>query len=139
MQMRFDGRLGFPGGYVDGEETLEEAVNREVKEELGCTSSPVDITSDNYVVSHYFDVDSEKLYLHFFAKKVTLQQFMELEKRPENLPHYGYEVCAASVLYVNHLIVKQEVLVQKVKPLLFSFLKARNLKFQFCNHDKLGV
>ena len=93
MQMRFDGRFGFPGGYVDGGETLEEAVNREIQEELGSTSSPVDITSDDHVVSHFYDVNSENLYLHFFAKKVTLSQFMELEKRPESLPHYGYEVC----------------------------------------------
>ena len=34
---------------------------------------------------------------------------------------------------------KHEVLVQKAKPLLFSRLKAPNLKFTFCNYEKLGV
>ena len=78
---------------MDSGETLEEALSREIREELGRTSSPVEITSDDHVVSHFHDVDKENLYLHFFTKKVTLDQFMELEKRPEDLPHYGYEVC----------------------------------------------
>ena len=35
MQMRFDGTLGFPGGVVDEGESPEEAVSRELSEELG--------------------------------------------------------------------------------------------------------
>ena len=35
MQMRFDGTLGFPGGIIDEEESPEEAVSRELTEELG--------------------------------------------------------------------------------------------------------
>ena len=38
MQMRFDGTLGFPGGVVDEGESPEEAVSRELSEELGNNS-----------------------------------------------------------------------------------------------------
>lgn len=41
MQLRFDGRMGFPGGFVDDFEDLETAINREVVEELGETTNPV--------------------------------------------------------------------------------------------------
>jgi U8 snoRNA-decapping enzyme len=34
MQMRFDGRLGFPGGIVDPGERIVEGLNRELLEEI---------------------------------------------------------------------------------------------------------
>jgi len=35
MQMRFDGTLGFPGGYIDSDERRHDGLNRELKEEIG--------------------------------------------------------------------------------------------------------
>lgn len=98
MQFRFDGKLGFPGGFVDENESLEEAVNRELKEEMGGTSEPVLITPDNYVVTHLYEQFiselkvTKRLCLHFFSKKVTVKQFLELETRCENQPNLGFEV-----------------------------------------------
>ncbi|KAK3724960.1 hypothetical protein QZH41_017170 [Actinostola sp. cb2023] len=98
MQVRFDGRLGFPGGFVDDRESLEDAVNRELKEEMGKTTEPVLITHDNYVITHtYEQVIAElgitkRLCLHFFMKKVSLEQFLELEARSPNLTNLGFEV-----------------------------------------------
>ena len=43
MQMRFDGTLGFPGGVVDEGESPEEAVSRELSEELGNGSLPISL------------------------------------------------------------------------------------------------
>jgi len=43
MQLRWDGTFGFPGGKVDGEETLREALVREVQEEV------------NYNIQHLID------------------------------------------------------------------------------------
>ena len=98
MQLRFDGQFGFPGGFVDEAEDLEAAINREVTEELGTTSKPVDITEDDYVISHSYEEHipklkmTKKLCLHFFAKKVPFEQFLELEIRNTNAPYLGHEV-----------------------------------------------
>ncbi|XP_068702203.1 U8 snoRNA-decapping enzyme-like [Montipora foliosa] len=98
MQLRFDGRFGFPGGFVDGNEDLETAINREVVEELGQTTEPLNINKDDYVISHKYEeyvpqLDvTKKLCLHFFAKRVPLDQFLELEmKKPEPF-NLDYEV-----------------------------------------------
>lgn len=98
MQLRFDGRFGFPGGFVDGNEDLETALNREVVEELGKTSEPVNITKDDYVISHRYEESvpqldmTKRLCLHFFAKRIPLKQFLELEKRKPEGSNLDYEV-----------------------------------------------
>ena len=107
MQLRFDGCFGFPGGFVDEGEDLETAINREVVEELGKTVAPVNIEKDNYVISHLYEENvpelnlTKKLCLHFFAKKVPLAQFLELEKRNPDAPDLGYEVSLP--LVVKHM------------------------------------
>ena len=107
MQLRFDGRFGFPGGLVDDAETLEEAINREIKEELGKTSTPLNITENDYITSHLYEEYiqelklEKKLCLHFFAKRIPLQQLLELEQRPENAPFLGYEVRKFVVCLIN--------------------------------------
>lgn len=98
MQLRFDGRFGFPGGFVDDGEDLETAINREIVEELGNTSEPVNINKDDYIISHLYEEHvaelnkTKKLCLHFFTKKVPLEQFLELEKRRPDAPNLGFEV-----------------------------------------------
>lgn len=42
----------FPGGKIEGNETLKEAIEREVKEELACTVEFIDIFNDN---THEYD------------------------------------------------------------------------------------
>ena len=86
MHLRFDGRLGFPGGLIDKVdfsepdsvscylteslyqgENVEEALNREVAEEMG-EGNPR-LVSDDWVHSHYSLND--KILLHFYTKEVT--------------------------------------------------------------------
>ncbi|EDO44507.1 predicted protein [Nematostella vectensis] len=101
MQLRFDGRIGFSGGFVDDGEDLETAVNREVQEEMGQTSTPVGITEDNYVITHVQEEHiaelnlTKKLCLHFYAKEVPLNQFLELERRNSTTSNLDFEVLGA--------------------------------------------
>ncbi|CAH1400209.1 unnamed protein product [Nezara viridula] len=46
MQMRFDGHLGFPGGLVDEGETPEEAVTREMEEEMAMDRQKLKISAE---------------------------------------------------------------------------------------------
>ncbi|XP_039098126.1 U8 snoRNA-decapping enzyme isoform X2 [Hyaena hyaena] len=53
MQMRFDGRLGFPGGFVNLKDTsLEAGLNRELIEELGEAVADFRVERADYRSSH---------------------------------------------------------------------------------------
>lgn len=70
MMMRWDGTIGFVGGGVDENETEQEALVREIKEEIGydidinLITSPIaiDLTSNNTCVKLYHVVVDEKTY-----------------------------------------------------------------------------
>ncbi|XP_014845578.1 PREDICTED: U8 snoRNA-decapping enzyme-like isoform X1 [Poecilia mexicana] len=84
MQMRFDGLLGFPGGFVNPlEETLEEGLTRELLEELGVA---VPVSKEDHVESCFSPPrsgtysSSSRLILHFYVKKMEEEQIQEIEK-----------------------------------------------------------
>ncbi|XP_038125549.1 U8 snoRNA-decapping enzyme isoform X2 [Cyprinodon tularosa] len=96
MQMRFDGLLGFPGGFVDpSEETLEEGLTRELLEELGIA---VPVSIEDHVESRFStspsaSSSSNKLILHFYVKKMEEEQIREVEKAASSIASdHGLEV-----------------------------------------------
>ena len=92
MQLRHDGKIGFPGGYVDDGETLESALRRELLEELGpgAASDRLAISETNYVVTHVHP--DQRLCLHFYLKKIDHDVFINIEKRVHEGALYGLEV-----------------------------------------------
>ncbi|XP_031732436.1 U8 snoRNA-decapping enzyme isoform X1 [Anarrhichthys ocellatus] len=83
MQMRFDGLLGFPGGFVNlSEESLEAGLTRELSEELGMA---LPILEEDHVDSCYAPASSSsssspRVITHFYAKKMEEEQIRELER-----------------------------------------------------------
>ncbi|XP_049609003.1 U8 snoRNA-decapping enzyme isoform X2 [Syngnathus scovelli] len=81
MQMRFDGLLGFPGGFVNqSNESLEAGLCRELQEELGVALS---ISEDDHVDARLAPVTSpspSRLITHFYVKKLTEEQIREVEQ-----------------------------------------------------------
>ena len=90
MQVRFDGMLGFPGGMVDKGETPAQAVIREFNEEVGCPEGLVTMTTEDHVCTHYSH--HTRLCLHFFAKEVSPELYLNIERCPQSASHWGIEV-----------------------------------------------
>ena len=47
MQLRFDGKIGFPGGLLESNEEVHTGLNRELKEEI-------DLDLDRFVYSYEY-------------------------------------------------------------------------------------
>ncbi|XP_021498727.1 U8 snoRNA-decapping enzyme isoform X1 [Meriones unguiculatus] len=91
MQMRFDGRLGFPGGFVDAQDsTLEDGLNRELREELGEAVSVFRVERSDYRSSHL--AARPRVVAHFYAKRLTLEQLQAVEARAPQAKDHGLEV-----------------------------------------------
>ncbi|CAI5795976.1 U8 snoRNA-decapping enzyme [Podarcis lilfordi] len=92
MQMRFDGRLGFPGGFVDPQDvSLEEGLNRELHEELGPGAASLHVAEDHYLSSHVPE-GPRRVVTHFYAKQLTLEELRTLEDRATQAKEHGLEV-----------------------------------------------
>lgn len=90
MQMRSDGRVGFPGGCIDEEiessgRGILEGLNRELLEEINYSQDPVG--HSNYVCSHHrvgkanaqTHEHGREMILHFYAKRMTEEQIKLIE------------------------------------------------------------
>ena len=100
MQLRFDGRLGFPGGFVDASDaTLEDAVNREIEEELGVIPKTAQLSENDYVMSHY--CQDIRFCVHFFSKQVRFFELLQMEKRKSFQMEGGFEVSLLSSMLTS--------------------------------------
>ncbi|MDP2850325.1 MAG: NUDIX hydrolase [Sulfuricurvum sp.] len=86
---RWDGRMGFPGGTVDKNETLMDALVREIKEEVGITIKPSQIdpiaSHESRIVTHLYGLkvlEAEFLHIYYhilnnFARSILLHAYEE--------------------------------------------------------------
>uniref|UniRef100_A0A3Q3XPG0 U8 snoRNA-decapping enzyme n=1 Tax=Mola mola TaxID=94237 RepID=A0A3Q3XPG0_MOLML len=96
MQMRFDGLLGFPGGFVNlQKETLETGLSRELWEELGVA---IPISVEDHVVSClapalFSSTSSSCLITHLYVKRMEEEQILEVERAAASTAKdHGHEV-----------------------------------------------
>ncbi|XP_050996337.1 U8 snoRNA-decapping enzyme-like [Acomys russatus] len=91
MYMRFDGRLGFPGGFVNGHSSsLEDGLSKELLNKLGDGASTFTMAPTDYRTS-LADAKSEVV-AHFYTKCLTLEQLQAVEARAPLANDYGLEV-----------------------------------------------
>lgn len=92
MVNRYDGSMGFVGGFVEHEESLEEAVKREVTEEIGFRISSPLIP----VVAYELD----NITTHSFALKLPYLELLRIQREALNAPHFGSELTG---IFLAHL------------------------------------
>ncbi|CAI9175918.1 unnamed protein product [Rangifer tarandus platyrhynchus] len=91
MQMRFDGRLGFPGGFVDLRDgSLEDGLNRELGEELGEAAAAFRVERADYRSSHAGS--RPRVVAHFYTKLLSLEQLTAVEMGAPRARDHGLEV-----------------------------------------------
>uniref|UniRef100_A0A8I3WXP6 U8 snoRNA-decapping enzyme n=1 Tax=Callithrix jacchus TaxID=9483 RepID=A0A8I3WXP6_CALJA len=91
MQMRFDGRLGFPGGFVDSQDSsLEDGLNRGLLEQLGEAAAAFRVERPDYRSSH--TGSGPRVVAHFYAKSLTLEQLSAVEASATRAKDHGLEV-----------------------------------------------
>ncbi|XP_048343121.1 U8 snoRNA-decapping enzyme-like isoform X2 [Sphaerodactylus townsendi] len=89
MQMRFDGRLGFPGGFVDLQDvSLEEGLNRELREELGPGAAFLRVAECDYVSSHVSE-KPQQVVAHFYTKQLSLEDLRTIEDQATRAKEHG--------------------------------------------------
>jgi len=88
---RWDGRTGFPGGTLEEGETLQEALVREIKEEIGLNIKPqklIPVVSREWkITSHLFAlelIEMEFLYIYYhilnnFSRSILLHAHEEMD------------------------------------------------------------
>lgn len=98
MINRSDGWIGFVGGKVDQNETLEEAAKREVREEIGYeVTSPLE-----NIVAH----DIGPFTTHVFAVQLTYEDLREIQKNSPQASHFGSEITG---VFLPHLINQNQL------------------------------
>ena len=111
MQLRFDGLLGFPGGLIDAGENILEGLNRELREEMALdngkfnyhrkkskiNSARFPVGKEHWVSAHLRQTQQpdgsfkKTQVCHFFSKKLSKEDFYEIEKKQLEADHWGYE------------------------------------------------
>ncbi|KAM4862416.1 U8 snoRNA-decapping enzyme-like [Urocitellus parryii] len=91
MQMRFDGRLGFPGGFMEMQDSsLEDGLNRELQEKLGEAASAFRVERTDHRSSRAGT--KPNIVAHFYTKLLTLEQLEALEASAPRAKEHGLEV-----------------------------------------------
>ena len=90
--MRFDGRMGFPGGFIDKGpcEDIVDGLNRELVEEIALDIERFPFNQSHHVLTSIYS--SRKLCLHFYAQEVSIEHFKEIEAAQTNAMEWGMEV-----------------------------------------------
>ncbi|KAM6307716.1 LOW QUALITY PROTEIN: U8 snoRNA-decapping enzyme-like [Podargus strigoides] len=103
MQLRFDGRFGFPGGFVEaGGESLEAGLQRELREELGPAAAGLSLEPRHHRGARAWpkgeggsDSGSGSgagLVTHFYIRRLRWEELAAIERGGPRAPEHGLEV-----------------------------------------------
>lgn len=87
---RWDGLIGFPGGYVEKEESPEEGAIREAEEEIGIQLEIEEL-----------ELISKENETYFYAVEKTIEEIIEIQKEITNAIDYGSEILGSTNMYIG--------------------------------------
>lgn len=106
---RWDGRMGFPGGTVNENETLIDALVREIKEEVGISIKTDHVhpiaSHENRIVTHLYGLkvlEAEFLHIYYhilnnFARSILLHAYEEGDES-----HFMSEITGIKIVPLVH-------------------------------------
>ena len=106
---RWDGRMGFPGGTVNENETLIDALVREIKEEVGISIKTDHVrpiaSHENRIVTHLYGLkvlEAEFLHIYYhilnnFARSILLHAYEEGDES-----HFISEITGIKIVPLVH-------------------------------------
>lgn len=94
VQLRWSGDLGVTGGVVDGNETLIEALKREVSEEINYI-----ITDDSKIIPMATFKDGD-YHLHSFSYKVSFEELIKIRNNAVNAEHSVAECSGYNMVHI---------------------------------------
>ncbi|XP_052635220.1 LOW QUALITY PROTEIN: U8 snoRNA-decapping enzyme-like [Harpia harpyja] len=99
MQLRFDGRFGFPGGLVEPDgESLEAGLHRELREELGPATAGLRLRPQHHRGARVWPAggtgsgSDAGLVTHFYIRRLPWEELVAIERGGPRAPEHGLEV-----------------------------------------------
>lgn len=132
MINRWDGRLGFPGGKVEPGESLAEALDREMQEEIGIPL-PTSTGSWRWICSH----ELENVVVHLFTIDGTTLPYTNTPRKVmeavTSAKHAISETCGAFMLhmadYALPTVLNSNMLASAVREELLEIKTYLNQRF----------
>lgn len=100
MSMRWDNQFGFIGGKVDNDESLIQALTREVKEEIGYQMTRKDILNLKHLASY----DDNGFGIHSYTLKIDKETMLNIRKEYVNSSYSLEEInglCIVNIMEDN--------------------------------------
>lgn len=124
---RWDGKIGFPGGYIEEGETAIEGALRELEEETSIIVEPEElelISADNGV--------------YFYGVEKTIEEVIRYQKEMCESIDYGTEIIGSTILYLGDYkdsfkSFMSYPFVKEAKVQLIELIKQKELKNDFKN------
>lgn len=129
IQLRWDGMFGVTGGCVDGDETLLEALEREVYEEIDY------MIADSSKIKPMATFEDNGYHLHSFSYEVSFEELIAIRNNAVNAEHSIAECSGYNVVHLANYGEKAGINAFRQN----NFCASSKLELEILIKDVLGL